>query len=167
MPQKAGKRKAHSLRVDLTPMVDLGFLLISFFMLTTTMAKQRTMEINMPSPIPVLKPTTYPEESTITVIPVKSHKVFYYKGILKGSMQPRECSVRGMRDVLMKMKEDAANLPATFSADAHKLHVLIKPRDDSKYEDLVNLLDEMNISQVLYYALVDVTPEEKEWLLGK
>ena len=166
MPQKNGKRKVHSLRVDLTPMVDLGFLLISFFMLTTTMAKSRTMEINMPSPAPE-KETIYPDESTITIIPVEGHKVFCYKGVFKDNIQPEECPVSGLRDVLMKMKEEDANFSTTLSANAHELHVLIKPGDDSKYGDLVNLFDDMNISQVPYYALVDITPEEKDWLLKK
>ena len=169
MPQKGGKKRTHtSLRVELTPMVDLGFLLISFFMYTTTMAKPRTMEIRMPSPAPAdTSQTKYPEESTITIIPVSGHKVFYYNGALKDETVLKITSVSNCRDILLKMKSDLARLPNTLSPEAHKLHVLIKPGDDSKYSDLVQLLDEMNISDVPYYALVDITPADKEWLVKK
>ncbi len=169
MPEKQGKRKAHAaLRIDLTPMVDLGFLLITFFMYTTTMAKPKTMEIRMPAPAPPdVVQTKYPEESTITIIPIAGHKIFYYTGILKDEAQLKNAPISSCRDILIKMKADVAHLPNTLSPEAHKLHVLIKPNEDSKYNDLVQLLDEMNISDVPYYALVDISPEEKEWLQKK
>ena len=149
-------------------MVDLGFLLISFFMLTTTMANQKAMAISMPAPPAVNEPpTAYPEESTVTVIPVKGHRVFYYNGSYKAETRLADCSVTGFRDVLLKQKAEAARLPANLSTDAHKLHVVIKPNDDCKYDDVVQLLDDMNIVDVTYYALVDLAPEEKELLPKK
>lgn len=81
MPQKGGQRKIRSTRIDLTPMVDLGFLLITFFMFTTTLANPKVMRINMPSDDKPDTPTVFAEESTITLIPISGHNVVYYKGI--------------------------------------------------------------------------------------
>src|SRR6202041_3220392 len=77
------KGKKLSTRIDLTPMVDLGFLLITFFMYTTTLAKPKTMEINMPFKDPnVLEPPNKVKSSTaLTVLLSKDHRIFYYEGI--------------------------------------------------------------------------------------
>ena len=164
LPQKGGKRKTAVPRIDLTPMVDLGFLLITFFMFTTTLAQSRKMEINMPSPEPVDHPTTFPEESTITLLPAAGHKIAYYEGTLKEPSQMHVCSIKQIRAILDRKKTVAATLPAKFSVDAHKLHVIIKPSHDSKYSDLVALLDEMLIQDIRLYAIVDITSYEVNML---
>ena len=160
LPQKSGKRKVHSLKVDLTPMVDLGFLLITFFMLTTTMAQPKAMDVTMPDNEPTEHPTSFVEEATITLIPSANHSLHYYNGLLKS---PADMHVAGMnkaRDIILRKKSEVAALPPTFSADAHKLHVLIKPDKTCKYEDVVSLLDEMNINDIKYYAIVDMSAED-------
>lgn len=163
VPQKAGKRKIHNTRIDLTPMVDLGFLLITFFIMTTTMAKPRAMELVMPAKGETGSAASYPEESTIMLIPVKGHAVMYYYGALKTDVAPRKAAISGIRAILLKKKREAAALPVAFSAEAHKLHVVIKPNDDCKYEDVVHLLDEMNIAGAVY-AITDVSAGDKEML---
>lgn len=160
LPQKSGKRKIHSLKVDLTPMVDLGFLLITFFMLTTTMAQPKAMELNMPNNTPTTEPCVFAEEATITLIPSKDHTLHYYNGLLKSPADMHTTGMNKARDIILKKKGEVAALPATFSANAHQLHVLIKPDNTCKYEDVVALLDEMNINDIKYYAIVDVTAEE-------
>lgn len=165
LPQKSGKRKLPLPRIDLTPMVDLGFLLITFFMYTTTMTKSKVMDINLPTTQAPPEPTSYPEESTMTVIPVSNHKIIYYSGTLKTKEQLHITSfsaTHGIRDILIQKQTTARQLPATFSADAHKLHILIKPADNSTYDDVVKILDEMNILAVPCYAMLDVSAEEKE-----
>ena len=162
IPQKKGNRKIHSLRVDLTPMVDLGFLLITFFMLSTTLAEQKVMKVDMPYNGPVKVPTVFVEEATITVIPIKGHQLCYYFGALKSPSQISRVSMTETRAVLLKKKNSVATLPASFLADAHKLHVLIKPNNDCSYSDLVSLFDEMSILSIEHYALVDITNEERE-----
>jgi len=164
IPQKGGKRKMSTPRLDFTPMVDLGFILITFFIYTTTIAKPATMEVNMPSNEIACEHTVYNEESTITLIPVNAHKVVYYDGILSREEQLKMNTINNIREILLKKKRQVTDLPLTFSAQAHKLHVLIKPNDNCRYEDVVNLLDEMSISGVTYYALVDITANEKAWL---
>lgn len=162
-------RKKLSTRVDLTPMVDLGFLLITFFMYTTTLAQPKAMEINMPyknkdKAVPV---TCYVAESTITVIPTHGHKVIYYNGTLKDGKSLAVTgfqATHGLRDVLINKEKEAAALPASFSLQAHQLHVIIKPDSDCTYDDVVQIFDEMNINNVPYYAMTDITPEEKAWV---
>ena len=73
----------------------------------------------------------------------------------------------GLQKIILNKKAAAGQLPPGFSAQAHKLHVLIKPNDDSRYDDLVAVLDEMNIADVPYFAIVDITPEEQMWLKKK
>ena len=161
-PQKKGRRKVQSTRIDFTPMVDLGFILITFFIYTTTIARPGAMEIKMPSNDSMGHRTVFAEESTITLLPVKGHKVAWYYGTLKSNDQLKTQSVDEVNDCLFKMKKRVAALPFSLSPDAHKLHVLIKPNDDCSYEDVVHLLDDMSIVGVTFYALVDITPEEKQ-----
>ena len=165
LPQKG--RRMQAPRIDLTPMVDLGFLLITFFMYTTTLARPATMELNMPSREPTTEPTTVVAESTLTLIPTKDHRIVYYEGILSDPGQLKQCSFLQLRQVILKKKGQVVALPATFSANAHKMYVLIKPGDDSTYGDLVQLLDEMSINAVPFSTIVDVTAEEKEWIQKK
>ena len=161
---KSGRRRLQGPRIDLTPMVDLGFLLITFFMITTTLAKPKTLAINMPSNEYTKTPTVFIDECTVTLVAVKAHKVVYYFGALKDVSQLKIVSIDKVRDVLISKTRAVAALPASFSAEAHKLHVLIKPNADCKYDDLVRLLDEMNINDVQYYAISDVSMEEQDYL---
>ncbi len=160
MPQKNGKRKIHSLRIDLTPMVDLGFLLITFFMLTTTMARPNSMEINMPTDEPTDEPTTFISEATVTFIPTKDHTLSYYFGALGDNSKMQYTSMQKAREIIQRKKSQVAALPDNFSKNAHLLHVIIKPSNSCKYEDVVSLLDEMNINDVRYYAIADLNEAE-------
>lgn len=164
-PAKTGKRKTRAPRIDLTPMVDLGFLLITFFMFTTTLANPKALQITMPDSIDSTdRPTPYIAEATVTLIPISGHKVVYHNGALASKEQIKTVPMVGIRHVLLDKKIAVAALPATFSKEAHKLHVLIKPDASSSYADLVSILDEMTIGDVPYYAITDLTADEKGML---
>lgn len=161
LPQKSGQRKIHSLRVDLTPMVDLGFLLITFFMLTTTMAQPKAMQVNMPDNTDkVVDGTAFPEESTITLIPAGGHQCYYYNGLLNTADDMHVLDNNKVCDLLQAQQQHAAALPVTFSKNAHQLHVIIKPDNSSKYEDVVQMMDEMNILNIQFYTLATLTADE-------
>jgi biopolymer transport protein ExbD len=159
MMAKTGGKNKHSLRIDLTPMVDLGFLLISFFMMTTTLAQPKALDLNMPDKTPTKEPTVFCEESTLTLIPAGNHRVYWYKGSLHKEALAC-CTKAALRPMLQKEVNAAANLPARFSVDAHKLHVIIKPEQQSTYSDLVEILDEMLINNIGIYVIADLSAEE-------
>ena len=143
-----------STRIDLTPMVDLGFLLVTFFMLTTTFSKPQTMEINLPVKDKVEDDNvnTVKETKTITIILGADNKVFWYHGLASKPLEgPTETnfSADGIRKVLLEKN-------ATIS----EMVVLIKPTNDAIYKNVVDILDEMNISNIKRYALVEIAPED-------
>lgn len=153
---KKGKKKGTkkmSTRIDLTPMVDLGFLLVTFFMLTTTFSKPQTMEINMP-----VKPKGEQVEEdnanavkaskALTIILGGENKVYWYAGLPGDDNPPKvtDFSQDGIRKVVL-----------TKNKEVKDLVVLIKPTNDSNYKNVVDILDEMNITNVKRYALVDIT----------
>lgn len=159
IPAKGGRRLQPP-RIDLTPMVDLGFLLITFFMFTTALAQQKTMEINMPYKGDVPTPTAFPEESTLTLICHDGHKLYYYSGKLTDDEKIQVSLVKNVNGIVAESKKRTAALPANYAANAHKLHVLIKPTDKSTYADMVALMDAMTIADVKDYAMVDISEEE-------
>lgn len=168
------KGKKLSTRVDLTPMVDLGFLLITFFMFTTTLAKPKTMEINMPNTekIEEKDQTKVKESVAFTVLLSKDHRIYYYEGLASDPTKPPELKVTyfrpkdGIRDAIIdkkkRIEEQRQSDPTLTAKD--QLTVLIKPDANSTYEDLVNILDEMSINDVRIYAIVDITPVDKEFI---
>jgi len=168
------KGKKLSTRIDLTPMVDLGFLLITFFMYTTTLAKPKTMEINMPYKDPNLKQedqNKIKESVALTVLLSKNHRVYYYEGMATDPNKPPDLKVTnfaqkgGIRDeIINKKKEVDAMKAAGTLGPKDETTVLIKPDTTSTYSDLVNMLDEMSINDIKVYAIIDITDIDQNFI---
>jgi len=180
---KKPKQKKHGTRVDLTPMVDLGFLLITFFMLTTSMLKPQTMEISVPSKDKVEEDEQNKVKASqaVTVLLGKENKLFYYFGTQENGVDPElietNYSSEGIRKMLFQKNFDVNKAVDELKKDKKKMSdedyksklselrsvktapvVMIKGADDSNYKNFVDILDEMNISNIARYAIVDITP---------
>jgi len=159
--QESGGKKS-SPKVDMTPMVDLGFLLITFFMLTTTFSKPQSMQLNMPDKNKEKVETTPTKESeTITLLLAKDNKIFWYQGLPTDPalvLNDINYSSESLRKLIL---EKTAAIGKNEKGE-NKIVIIIKPLDESKYKNVVDILDEMNITQSQRYAIVDVLPEEKE-----
>jgi biopolymer transport protein ExbD len=132
--------------VDMTPMVDLGFLLITFFMLTTTMVKPQTMEVNMPDKTKDNKEQKIKESKALTVILGEKDKIYYYQGLENPEVKFTNYSPTGIRKLLLDK-----------SREIDGLIVLIKPMERSRYKNMVDILDEMAITNQQRYSLVDIS----------
>ena len=139
--------KKSSTRIDMTPMVDLAFLLLTFFVMTTTLNKPQTMEITMPEkPKPGDEMPEINEKNVLTLVLGEDDKIYWYVGITDPKVEVTNFSATGVRKILLAKK---AELP--------KLVVLIKAMDEAKYKNMVDIMDEMNISAMQRFALVDIT----------
>jgi biopolymer transport protein ExbD len=145
------------LKVDLTAMVDLAFLLITFFILTTSIQKPRLMEVNMPSDAP---PQPYAESTTMSICLGAKNKAVYYLGMPEKPVTSRKIIGYGkdIRTAILDMTRQV------FSKTGKKMSLIIKPAEHSKYENLVDVLDEANITKVPSYAIGKITPGDIEFL---
>lgn len=148
--EKNGKvrSKKSSTRIDMTPMVDLAFLLLTFFMLTTTFNKPQTMEIIMPEKLKTEEDQPLVnEKKVITLVLGDNDKIYWYQGITEPTVEQTTFSKDGVRKVLLE-----------HNAAIKDMLVLIKPTHQSRYKNVVDILDEMSITNIKRYALVEVTP---------
>ncbi|REJ80977.1 MAG: biopolymer transporter ExbD [Bacteroidetes bacterium] len=192
---KKVRAKKASTHIDMTPMVDLAFLLLTFFILTTTLAKPKTMDITMPvkDEIEDEQRTKVPASQTMSILLTENDRIIWYMGMDDPTQPPEtniaDFSVTGANSIhkvllernklvidLVKMVEDsvAAGLipnkeeeikkhkAAVKAAEKRGLIVLIKPDDKSKYKNLVDILDEMIVTNVGRYAIVDLSDSERE-----
>lgn len=151
------KQKIRSTRIDLTPMVDLGFLLITFFVFTTSISKPTAMKINLPENKNVKDPTLTAEGKTINLIPGDHDQLFYYDGSNSNDIHVTEYSAAGVRAVLQQKKKAVQSK----YGNADETVVLIKPMPGCSYKNLVDVLDEMQINMIGTYVLMDIQQEEK------
>ncbi len=152
--KKGGKVRAKkaSTKIDMTPMVDLAFLLLTFFMLTTTFNKPQTMEITMPEkPKEEDKLPEVNEKKVVTLILGANDKVYWYHGITDPEVKVTDFSANGIRKVLL-----------TQNSQVPGMIILIKPSEESRYKNMVDILDEMNITNMQRFALVKITQEDKD-----
>jgi len=180
--KKGGKKRSKKLptRIDFTPMVDLGFLLITFFMLATSLIKPQTMEITMPSNKKVNEEdkTVAKASQAVTLILGKNDKVFYYFGKTEGAqLIETNYSTSGLRKLLLEKNYDVAKQVEDLKAEKAKIKmeedvfqkrlgeikanknapiVRIMVTDEANYKNLVDALDEMNICSISRYAIVDI-----------
>src|SRR5258705_60101 len=185
------KAKKLSTRVDMTPMVDLGFLLITFFIFTTTMSSPTTMELYMPKDTDKDEDLNKAKASgALTIMLGKDNHIYYYEGELandasnfkQGTFSPNSIirgpgdSVLSIRSVIIRKKkwvidnhqhdEGCKKIWEKNGGDQKScldkdLVVVIKPGDEATYKNTVDILDEMAINDVKRYAMVDLFPAEK------
>jgi biopolymer transport protein ExbD len=181
------KAKKLSTRVDMTPMVDLGFLLITFFIFTATMSTPKAMDLRMPKDVKDPKQQNEAKESgALTIMLGKNDKVYYYEGKLDESASNfKSATWKEIRDEIIKKKQDVISrhvhdLGSPESVckemqDRAKKNgdpdwenackdrdfvVIIKPDNDATYKNTVDILDEMTINQVKTYAMVKIFDQE-------
>ena len=172
------KAKKLSTRVDMTPMVDLGFLLITFFIFTTTMSSPTALDLYMPKDTDKEEEQNKAKESgALTIMLGKGDQVYYYEGqLLPDASNFKQTTFKGIRDVIIKKKKDviaahqheekckeiwAKNGGDQKSCRDVDLVVVIKPDDDATYKNTVDILDEMTINEIKRFAMVDLFPDEK------
>lgn len=160
---KGGKvrSKKQSTRVDMTPMVDLGFLLITFFMFTTTFSKPNVMDLGLPAkpkedqPKP---PTTEIDLSnSISLIIGKDNRIFYHQLDRQGLTDEKLLETNYDKEGITKVIEDAKRR----AKDPAKFTVIIKPTDDAVYKNFVDILDEMAITKNEQYGVTEIKDWEK------
>jgi biopolymer transport protein ExbD len=186
------RAKKSSTRIDMTPMVDLAFLLLTFFVLTSTFSKPSTMEITMPIDDKTVKPLDV--KHIVTIVLDKSDTVYYYYSLIDtASATPfkvTDYSPKGIRKVLFDYNKSTIdsveaerkkifadkslneeqqtqkfkNRRSELVGHRNALTVVIKTYDDAKYGRVVDMVDEMNVVQVGKYALVDMAITEKALL---
>ncbi len=198
--KKGGKRKAKkfSTHIDMTPMVDLMCLLITFFMLTTAFAKPKAMEITMPEKDDTKDQKEAPKieaDRTINILISGNDQIYYYLGVADPKLPLPELiktdySKDGIRKLLLQrnktvfkavselkekvIKGEEVMADSTLTRRIKELKktdkkapiVLIKADELAKYKNLVDIIDEMAITTVANYAVVDISDTEKQMLAG-
>lgn len=164
----AGRQKGNgrlvkkSTRVDLTPMVDLGFLLITFFVFTTALSKPKVMDIRVP--VDSNDPSVVCNSCALTLILQDSNRISYYEGMPEDDPAIRELSFSGsgLRELLQQKKETVKKIKGT----SDDMVLIIKPASASSYKNFIDILDEVAISRVPHYFIDDISRAD-EVLLAK
>ena len=156
--RRRGASRMPAPRIDLTAMVDLAFLLITFFIMTTTLAKPKAMDIAMPVKGPE---GAVSELSTMSVCLGKDNKVVWYMGMPEKPLTAPQLvgfGKTGLREALINQRKEV------MQARHKQIFVILKPSDHSVYSDFVSALDEFNITGILSYAVADITPKDIDML---
>ncbi len=144
--KKKAKKRA-GVRVDMTPMVDVAFLLLTFFMLTTVMRKQQTLEINLP---PDAKAKVQIAQSNLMTVFVDDRDSIYYAS---GTDKPQAIQFNGLNNFFLKQL-----------AQNSKLVVLLKFDRKSKYHMMVDVIDQLNLAKLQRFSIAPMTDADKQAL---
>ncbi|MFA9190998.1 biopolymer transporter ExbD [Flavobacterium sp. FZUC8N2.13] len=172
---KGGKvrSKKQNSKVDLTAMVDLAFLLITFFMLTTSLSKPQSMSLGLPDKKPKedSKDMKVDENRTMTVMLGENDELTFYMGLIYSPIAgPKKIAYGkdGIRKELLKRKKEVLAYSTAKGRPDQGMIVIIKPTKKSTYKNVVDILDEMAISSIPIYTISnDFLPEEQKLLEGK
>jgi len=161
-PGKSGARSTGRLpiRVDLTAMVDLAFLLITFFILTTTLQKNRVVPLVMPVGN---QGDAVAASRTMTIVLGKGGQALCYLGLAEKPIIAPKLVPYGY-DLQRTLLQTSKQVSATTGKD---MIVIIKPSDHSIYKNVVSTLDAMNITNVSSFAITKIAPQDVDLLKNK
>jgi biopolymer transport protein ExbD len=167
-------------------MVDMNMLLITFFMLCTSLSKPQTMEISMPSndkSLTEAQQSKVKASEAITLLLNADDKLYYYEGEPNykdyTSLKESSYDADGLRATLLTRNSDAVRQVKALKAQKENLEiadsvytrrlseikggkgtptVIIKATDAASYKNLIDVLDEMQICNIGKYVITDITP---------
>jgi biopolymer transport protein ExbD len=156
--QGGSKQRKKLIRVDMTPMVDLGFLLITFFMFTTNFTKPNVMDLGLPAKGPQTSHHVVNEKNQVTFILGKDNRVFYHQSNKDelNSSSLKETNFSGIN--ITKIISEAYNK----APNKENFTIIIEPTDDANYKNFVDVLDNVAISKKERYGVTDIKPWEKK-----
>jgi biopolymer transport protein ExbD len=195
---KGGKKRAkkQSTRIDMTPMVDLAFLLLTFFVLTATFSKPKSMELTFPAPPDKIEDQP-PIKNGVTFLLSKDNRIFYYEGEFravaddkgaKTELNELNFSKESLRKYLLNKNKDMQNqvlalktkydnkqlvdtaykrMVRQVKADPKSFTYLIKTDDKATYKNVIDIIDELNYNVVGKYVMVDIIKPEYDMLVEK
>lgn len=154
--KQSGRQKKKLIRVDMTPMVDLGFLLITFFMFTTNFTKPNVMDLGLPAKGPVTDTKVIGTTNQITFILGKDNRIFYHQSdaadLNTGNLKETDFSGIKVSRIIAEAYKNAPK-PEKFT-------VIIKPTDEANYKNFVDMLDNLAIAKKERYGVTDIKPWE-------
>jgi biopolymer transport protein ExbD len=159
----SSRNKKETPRVDLTAMVDLAFLLITFFMLTTSLAKQEAMDIVKPDENDDTVFTELPASRTMTILLGKNNKVAWYMGEA-GKSQP---SVADYKQIRKSILDNQSKVASENGKGKKSLIVVIKPTSGANYKNFVDIMDELHIAKLSSAPAIDddhITEAEQSFM---
>ena len=159
-------RKRLDAKVDLTAMVDLAFLLITFFIVATTLMKPQMVKIVMPDkePSAIIDDFEVGASRTMTIVLGNNNQAVSYLGMTEKPLTDPKTTGYGKDGLRKAIIETAAGIKKKTGKD---LFVIIKASDHSVYENLVNTIDEVHIAGAGNYAIEDITFKEVNLLKQK
>jgi biopolymer transport protein ExbD len=162
--KKGGKvrSKKASTRIDLTAMVDLAFLLITFFIMATTLAKPKAMDTFWPDKTKKDVQLPVPESRTMTVLLGANDKIEWFLG--EPGKTPPTIDNFGKNGIRKTLIEKNKEVESTHSGKDNYMIVLVKVSDKATYKNFVNMLDEIKIAGIKSYGVVAITPAEVDQL---
>lgn len=157
-PKKAAFIKKNT-RVDLTPMVDLGFLLITFFVFTTTMSTPTVMNLHMPFD-KVPPGDLISENCVLTILLAKDNVIQYYEGMSQSKLGIKETFFgnEGIRKIILQKRKLLQKLKGT----PNDLVMIIKPSVESTFQNFVDIVDEVAINDVKHYYISEIDKEDEK-----
>lgn len=160
--------KKHMLRIDMTPMVDLGFLLITFFVFTTTMSTPKATDLFMPKD-DINHPQPLPNSLALSLLLDDNNKVYYYNGDFKEAANANKIfetnysTYEGIGKIIRQKQKDI-DYSGKFTDGRKGVMLLIKPTSKSVYKNVIDALDEAVINDVRKYAIVEPIKEEIDYI---
>ena len=141
--------KSKTLRIDLTPMVDLGFLLITFFILTTALSQPTITKLIMPKDSKMTTPVK--DNAVLTLMLTRNDSIQYYNGSSSNKKVNSYCTIANLRSVIEQKRKQVGKV----LNDPSETVIIIYPGNQSTYKNFMNVLDEIQINDITRYFIMD------------
>lgn len=150
-PRRQSKSLPHRVRlnVDLTPMVDLGFLLITFFILSTTLSQPQSTDLVIPKDSK--EKTALKESAVLKLMPVRNNQIDYFEGRNESAGMTKHCSYNELRSVIQQKQREVARV----LGNQNETVIIIDPDSTSSYKNFMDIMDEIQINDIRHYFVVN------------